>query len=68
MSQGRYASGYYIDTVIDFLAGFFHRLGKISYVCSRVIMLVLVFMSLRSLPPGAYDTVAWIKHIPHINM
>lgn len=68
MSQGRYTSGYYIDTVIDFLAGFFHRLGKISYVCSRVIMLVLVFMSLRSLPPGAYDTVAWIKHIPHINM
>ncbi|KAG1750991.1 hypothetical protein EDD22DRAFT_915690 [Suillus occidentalis] len=68
MSYGRVTHGYYIDTVIDFLAGFFRWLGTISYVCSRVIMLVLVFMSLRSLPPGAYDTVAWIKHIPHLYM
>jgi hypothetical protein len=38
------------------------------YVFSRITIFVLVFLSLRSLPPGAYDTVAWTMHIPHVTL
>ncbi|KAG2356463.1 hypothetical protein BDR07DRAFT_1423248 [Suillus spraguei] len=37
------------------------------YLFSRVTIIVLMFLSLRSLPPGAYDTVVWTKFIPHLN-
>ena len=36
------------------------------YVTARAALLVLAFMSLRSLPSGAYQTVDWTTHIPHI--
>jgi len=35
------------------------------YIVVRVALIVLMLMSLRSLPPGAYDTVAWSTFIPH---
>ncbi|KAG2741492.1 hypothetical protein P692DRAFT_20752255 [Suillus brevipes Sb2] len=38
------------------------------YVFSRITTFVLMFLSLRSLPPGAYDTVAWTEFIPHVNL
>ncbi|KAG2120181.1 hypothetical protein BD769DRAFT_1609219 [Suillus cothurnatus] len=38
------------------------------YIPARVSMIVLMFLSLRSLPPGAYDTVTWTKFIPHVNL
>ena len=38
----------------------------ILYVLSRVALLVIAFMSLRSLPPGAYKTVHWTTFIPHV--
>ncbi|KAG2340255.1 hypothetical protein BDR05DRAFT_984127 [Suillus weaverae] len=66
MTQDRYTC--VLDPFISAFAKVFTKLGKLLYICSRLTMLVLVFMSLRSLPPGAYDTVAWIKHIPHINL
>jgi hypothetical protein len=36
------------------------------YVLSRVALLVIALMSLRSLPPGAYETVHWTTFIPHV--
>ena len=36
------------------------------YIAARITLIVLMLMSLRSLPPGVYDTVAWTKFIPHI--
>ncbi|KAG2738371.1 hypothetical protein P692DRAFT_20758699, partial [Suillus brevipes Sb2] len=39
-----------------------------AYVFSRITIFVLMFLSLRSLPPGAYDTVAWTMHIPHVTL
>ncbi|KAG0702520.1 hypothetical protein DFH29DRAFT_851407 [Suillus ampliporus] len=36
------------------------------YISARVIVIVLMMLSLRSLPPGVYDTVAWTKFIPHL--
>ena len=38
----------------------------VLYVLSRVALLVIAFMSLRSLPPGAYETVHWTTFIPHV--
>ena len=35
------------------------------YIIARIGLIVLMFMSLRSLPPGVYDTVAWTEFIPH---
>jgi len=39
---------------------------SILYVLGRVALLVMAFMSLRSLPPDAYRTVHWTNFIPHI--
>jgi hypothetical protein len=41
-------------------------LGCVLYVLARSIILVLAFISLRSLPPGAYQTVDWTTYLPHI--
>jgi hypothetical protein len=40
--------------------------SAILYVLSRVALLVIALMSLRSLPPGAYETVHWTTFIPHV--
>ena len=40
--------------------------GGILYILARAITLVLAFMSLRDLPPGAYETVRWTTFIPHV--
>ncbi|KAG1848979.1 hypothetical protein DFJ58DRAFT_704923 [Suillus subalutaceus] len=40
----------------------------ILYIFSRVTVIVLMFLSLRSLPPGAYDAVTWSRYIPHVTM
>jgi hypothetical protein len=40
--------------------------SPILYVLSRVALLVIALMSLRSLPPGAYETVHWTTFIPHV--
>ncbi|KAH9959073.1 hypothetical protein BC827DRAFT_1135199 [Russula dissimulans] len=36
------------------------------YVLSRLVLLILPFLCLRSLPPAAYHTVRWTSFIPHI--
>jgi hypothetical protein len=36
------------------------------YIVARVILIVLILMSFRSLPPGVYNTVAWTEFIPHV--
>ena len=46
------------------LIGMFGSL--VLYVLSRVALLVIALMSLRSLPPGAYETVHWTTFIPHV--
>jgi hypothetical protein len=40
----------------------------IYYISARLTLIVLMMLSLRSLPPGAYDTVAWTQFIPHANL
>ena len=40
--------------------------GGILYIIARAVTLVLAFISLRELPPGAYETVHWTTFIPHV--
>jgi len=40
--------------------------ASILYLIGRVILLVLPFMALRSLPAEAYQTVQWTTFIPHV--
>ncbi|KDQ55318.1 hypothetical protein JAAARDRAFT_195720 [Jaapia argillacea MUCL 33604] len=49
-------------------AVFFLLVGAtpILYAIARIALLVLAFKSLRSLPPGAFETVCWTTYIPHL--
>lgn len=38
----------------------------IFYIAGRILLLVLSFTTLRSLPIGAYQTVKWTTFVPHI--
>ncbi|TDL14490.1 hypothetical protein BD410DRAFT_845987 [Rickenella mellea] len=38
----------------------------IIYIVARVILLVEAFVLLKSLPPGAFQTVQWTTFIPHV--
>ncbi|KAG2113221.1 hypothetical protein DEU56DRAFT_985197 [Suillus clintonianus] len=42
------------------------RASLFIYIVARITLVVLLLMSLRSLPPGVYDTVAWTKLVPHL--
>jgi hypothetical protein len=54
--------------VLDRFASWLLVVITCDYIFSRLTIFVLMFLSLRSLPPGAYDTVAWTKFIPHVNL
>jgi hypothetical protein len=41
-------------------------LPGVLYFLSRLILVALALASLRSLPPGAFQTVSWANFIPHI--
>ncbi|KAG2363884.1 hypothetical protein BDR07DRAFT_1216123, partial [Suillus spraguei] len=47
-----------VANIIAFLFLFF------TYAVARIILIGLMLKSLRSLPSGVYDTVAWTKFIP----
>ncbi|KAG2088939.1 uncharacterized protein F5147DRAFT_43099 [Suillus discolor] len=36
------------------------------YIIARVVLLVLMFTTLRNLPPNAYKTVLWTSLVPHL--
>ncbi|KAJ8581472.1 hypothetical protein M405DRAFT_938264 [Rhizopogon salebrosus TDB-379] len=50
---------FYFTMIIILIDGF-------AYIAARLILIVLMLLSVRSLPPGVYDTVAWTKFIPHL--
>ncbi|KAG1717708.1 hypothetical protein EDB19DRAFT_1889306, partial [Suillus lakei] len=49
--------------VITFLSAV---VASFIYIVARVTLIVLMILSLRSLPLGVYDTVAWTRFIPHL--
>lgn len=46
----------------------FNFIGNVVpfYGAARVILLAIAFVSLRSLPSAAYETVYWTTFIPHV--
>ncbi|KAG2356742.1 hypothetical protein BDR07DRAFT_1533932, partial [Suillus spraguei] len=59
------------DHVTDLQHAFEPLMGCVTcciflYLFARFTIIVLMFLSLRSLPPGAYHTVVWSEFIPHL--
>jgi hypothetical protein len=53
--------------LVSITCAFSLSLGGSLYAVFRVILLGLPFVSLRSLPPSAYQTVSWTALIPHLH-
>jgi len=49
-----------------FLGGLILWVLIFLYIVARMVLLVLPFVSLRALPPGAYVQLDWISFLPHI--
>ncbi|KAG2069405.1 hypothetical protein BDR04DRAFT_1078194 [Suillus decipiens] len=41
-------------------------LCSVVYITARAVLLVLMFTTLRNLPPGAYKAVLWTSLVPHL--
>ncbi|KAG2054367.1 hypothetical protein BDR06DRAFT_414620 [Suillus hirtellus] len=42
------------------------NIAALIYIAARITLIVLIIISLQSLPTGVYDTVAWTRFIPHL--
>lgn len=49
----------------DFLMSSFYLL-IVLYIIVRVFMIVEIFLSLRALPPSAFESVQWSSFLPHV--
>ncbi|KAI9507078.1 hypothetical protein F5148DRAFT_1208386 [Russula earlei] len=49
--------------ILEYMIGF---MAISLYILSRLVLLLLPFLSLRSLPPAAYHVVHWTSLIPHV--
>ncbi|TDL22576.1 hypothetical protein BD410DRAFT_788394 [Rickenella mellea] len=66
--------GKMVDVLDDYYLGIFELvllffafyIFPIFYIFARVILLVEAFTLLKSLPPGAFQTVQWTSFIPHV--
>ncbi|KIJ10267.1 hypothetical protein PAXINDRAFT_86301, partial [Paxillus involutus ATCC 200175] len=50
------------DQLADITAGSTLCIG----VLARLVLLVLMFVSLRDLPPSAHEIVSWTSYVPHL--
>jgi len=55
-----------LNDIAENLIGISIVLLLASYILSRLALLVLPFLCLRSLPPAAYHVVHWTSFIPHV--
>jgi len=55
----------WMDLCVPFILSIFIILDFL-YIFARIILLVLPFVALRALPPGAYVQLNWISFLPHI--
>jgi hypothetical protein len=58
-----YMRSWKILRIFRFPPGF---IASFIYIVARITLIVLTILSLRSLPTGVYDTVAWTTFIPHL--
>jgi hypothetical protein len=54
-----------LNEIINFVAYILSISSMIAYAAARVILLVLCFTTLRSLPEEAFLSVEWTRFIPH---
>jgi len=57
------------NTWMNLLERFLGLIGGVMmflYIISRIVLLVLPFVALRALPPGAYVQLNWVSFLPHI--
>ncbi|PBK82555.1 hypothetical protein ARMGADRAFT_1140922 [Armillaria gallica] len=47
-------------------SGLMMLIGIVTYIVARIMLIILAFLQLRSLPPFAFCTVQWTTYIPHI--
>ncbi len=40
---------------------------SVIYTVGRVYIVIEIFLSQRSLPSGAFDTVQWTNFVPHVH-
>jgi hypothetical protein len=66
LRESPHISGTFIvlGVAVSIGSGYFYGFAHVTII----VQFVLMFLSLRSLPPGAYHTVAWSSFIPHINL
>ncbi|KAG1729769.1 hypothetical protein EDB19DRAFT_1913199 [Suillus lakei] len=55
-----------LDWVPDALVTFFLVPCAMLYIAARAILLVLMFTTLRNLPPDAYKALSWTTLVPHL--
>ncbi|KAG2098760.1 uncharacterized protein F5147DRAFT_640865 [Suillus discolor] len=55
--------GRFLMMIFGFNAG---QIAALIYITARITLIVLIILSLQSLPTGVYDTVAWTRFIPHL--
>ncbi|SJL18581.1 uncharacterized protein ARMOST_22178 [Armillaria ostoyae] len=48
------------------ISSFMVSVSIVAYIIARIILIILAFLQLRSLPPLAFCTVQWTTYIPHI--
>ncbi|KAK0432188.1 hypothetical protein EV421DRAFT_2040825 [Armillaria borealis] len=52
--------------ILAIISYFMVSVGIVAYIVARIILIILAFLQLRSLPPLAFCTVQWTTYIPHI--
>ena len=50
----------------EIFTGTIYIIMMFLYIIARIILLVLPFVALRALPPGAYVQINWVSFLPHI--
>jgi len=56
----------YLQHWVPVIFSFFFGLTVIVYICSRLFIPLEAFISIRSLPVGAFETVEWAEYWPHV--
>ncbi|KAF8187997.1 hypothetical protein BJ912DRAFT_1059556 [Pholiota molesta] len=57
---------YFDQVFLKFVFKNFMYIGAILYPIARIVLLTLSLTALRSLPPGALQTIEWTTFIPHL--
>ncbi|PBK80272.1 hypothetical protein ARMGADRAFT_1020976 [Armillaria gallica] len=52
--------------ILHLISLFMISVALVAYFVARIMLIILAFLQLRSLPPSAFCTIQWTTYIPHI--